>query len=188
MLEVEVKFPTHDLTRLAERLKKLGAQPRPVVNEVDHYFNAPDRDFKQTDEAFRLRRIGSKNRLTYKGPKRDAQTKTRTEIEVPLANGEGAASDFRAILVKLGYRAAAIVNKTRQTFHLEKEGFSLEICLDDVDQVGTFVELEIVTAEDRLEEARRVVMALATELGLGTTSERRSYLQLLLEKQTGKFS
>ena len=63
-----------------------------ALREADHYFNAPDRDFARTDEAFRLRRIGAANFVTYKGPKRDAQRKMRTEIEVPLPDGDEAAA------------------------------------------------------------------------------------------------
>ncbi len=150
------------------------------MHEADHYFNAPDRDFARTDEALRLRRIGSANRVTYKGPKRDAQTKTRTEIEVPLAKGDQAAEDFSRLLTHLGYRPVAVVRKQRRIFHLNRAGFALEVCLDEVDDVGRYAELEIVAPEEQLAAARDVVMALAAEWGLGPT-ERRSYLELLLE-------
>jgi adenylate cyclase class 2 len=93
MLEVEVKYPIADLAAVRANLLALGAEWVEERTDADQYFNAPDRDFKETDEAFRLRRIGSKNRLTYKGPKRDAATKTRTEIEVTLADGAAAAAD-----------------------------------------------------------------------------------------------
>ena len=87
MLEVEMKFPAADLPTLAARLEALGARRGETLEEADHYFNAPDRDFARTDEALRIRRIGDHNRITYKGPKRDAVTKTRTEIELPIGDG-----------------------------------------------------------------------------------------------------
>ena len=95
MLEVEMKFPIGEFTALEARLHDWGARQRADVQEADHYFNAPDRDFARTDEALRLRCIGPANFVTYKGPKRDRQTKTRTEIEVPLAEGSPAAEGFR---------------------------------------------------------------------------------------------
>src|SRR5438552_3145030 len=76
MLEVEMKFPAADFTGIERLLAERGAVAQESLEEVDHYFNAPDRDFAQTDEALRLRRIGPANYATYKGPKRDAQTKT----------------------------------------------------------------------------------------------------------------
>src|SRR5438046_2583453 len=87
MLEVEMKFAVEDFTPLTRRLWEWHAFADAEHQEADHYFNAPDRDFAQTDEALRVRRSGSYNCVTYKGPKLEAQTKTRTEIEVPFSGG-----------------------------------------------------------------------------------------------------
>jgi adenylate cyclase class 2 len=180
-LEIEMKFPGADFTSLEPSLLRLGARPTPPIMEADHYFNAPDRDFARTDEALRLRRIGSANYVTYKGPKRDPQTKTRTEIEVPLADGDRAADDFSRVLTHLGYRPVLVVRKRRQIYHLSRDRFAVEACLDDVEGLGRFAELEIVAPPEKLDEARAVLLGLAKELGL-TKSERRSYLELLLAK------
>jgi adenylate cyclase class 2 len=183
MLEIEMKFPTADFGPLLRRLAEWGAAEAATSRvDADHYFNAPDRDFAKTDEALRLRRSGPANFVTYKGPKRDAQTKTRTEVEVPLAEGERAAADFAQLLVHLGYRPTAVVRKQRVLYHVEREGFALEICLDEVDEVGRFVELEIQAEEADLERGREVLLRAAAALGL-SGSERRSYLELLLEKR-----
>ncbi len=184
MLEIEMKFPVTDFAALERRLSEWGASAPASREDADEYFNAPDRDFARTDEALRVRRIGSANHVTYKGPKRDTQTKTRTEIEVPFAGGDEAARDFAAILTHLGYRSTAVVRKRRTVYHLTRQGFDLEVCLDDVEQVGRFVELEIVAPEEALDQAKAVLLQTAAELGLGA-SERRSYLEMLLNKTAG---
>jgi adenylate cyclase class 2 len=176
-----MKFPVADLG-MVEALLRQVARSGPTLDEADHYFNAPDRDFARTDEALRLRRIGPGNLVTYKGPKQDAQTKTRTEIEVPLADGDRVADAFARLLTCLGYRSVLVVRKRRQLYYLDREGVGVEVCLDDVAQLGQFVELEIVTAAEKLDQSRAVLMQLAEELGL-TGSERRSYLEMLLEKK-----
>ena len=160
----------------------MGASIDAPLQEVDQYFNAPDRDFARTDEALRLRRIGSTNFVTYKGPKTDSQTKTRSEIEVPLAPGDTVAKQFSDLLVHLGYRAVAAVTKRRVVCHLHREAFDLEACLDDVDEVGKFVELEILAPPEALDAARAVLLKMAKEMGLGP-QERRSYLEMLLAKR-----
>ncbi len=182
MLEVEMKFPLPDFSALERRLEEGGARQTESREDADHYFNAPDRDFARTDEALRIRSIGTNNFVTYKGPKLDAQTKTREEIEVPLAEGADVAEAFARLLVCLGYRSVAIVHKRRRIYHFDGDGFSLEICLDEVAGLGRFAEIEIIAPEERLEEARAVLLRLAAEWGL-TTSERRSYLELLLLAQ-----
>jgi adenylate cyclase class 2 len=181
MLEVEMKFPVADFGPVKRSLSQWGAKADAHRVDVDQYFNAPDRDFAQTDEAFRLRRIGTANFVTYKGPKRDAQTKTRTEIEVGLAEGDQAAADFARLVIHLGYRPVAIVRKQRRVFHLERDGFALEVCLDEVADLGCFVEVEILAPEEALEKAKAVLLQVARDLGLGA-SERRSYLELLLSR------
>ena len=184
-LEVEMKFAVADYAPLEAKLAAWGARADPPRQDADHYFNAPDRDFAVTDEALRLRRIGPVNLVTYKGPKRDLQTKIRAEIEVPLAEGDRAAEDFARLLQSLGYRPVAVVRKRRRIFHLERAGYAVEVCLDDVDDVGRYAELEVLAPQEQLEAAKAVVIQLAAELGL-TASERRAYLQLLLAKLEGK--
>jgi adenylate cyclase class 2 len=184
-VEIEMKFPVADLRALEARLTGLNARPHgSAQTEVDQYFNAPDRDFAQTDEAFRLRQVGSKCLITYKGPKRDQQTKTRTEIEVPLGDGEQAGQACTRLFIHLGYRPVAIVRKRRRSFQMERGEFPVEICLDEVEGVGQYAEIEIVGTEESVERARKVVQDLALELGLND-SERRSYLELLLSARKG---
>jgi adenylate cyclase class 2 len=179
MLEIEVKYRIADPAGFEAKLRSLGAVRIETRTEADQYFNAPDRDLKQTDEAFRLRRIGNTSRFTYKGPKRDAETKTRPEIEVPLADGDEPAAYAVRMLVCLGYRPVAIVTKQRTVYRLHRGGFEVDVCLDDVERVGTFAEVEIVAEEAQFESAKAAVLELAAELGL-TEVERRSYLGMFL--------
>ena len=180
MLEVEVKYRVADLAAVERKLLALGARPVEVRDDADAYFNAPHRDLAQTDEALRVRRIGPRNFVTYKGPRTDRQTKTRTEVEVPLADGPEAGSDFERLLTSLGFRAVSVVRKHRKVFELNRDRFHLHACLDNVIRVGTYAELEIVAEEADLDAARAAVLACAAELGL-TQAERRSYLELLLD-------
>jgi adenylate cyclase class 2 len=181
MLEIEVKYSVADLVPIHQKLLAWGAVVDAPRTDVDQYFNAPDRDFARTDEALRLRSIGSANFITYKGPKTDAQTKTRTEIEVAIASGDQPARQLAQLLQHLHYRPVAVVRKQRTVCHLHRQGFALEVCLDEVAGVGLYVELEIVAEETALAPARAILLNMAAELGL-TASERRSYLELLLHR------
>jgi adenylate cyclase class 2 len=183
MLEIEMKFRVADFAPIKTILAEWRARPDEAVDEADHYFNAPDRDFARTDEALRLRRIGANNRVTYKGPKQAGPTKTRTEIEVSLENGAEAADDFCRLLTHLGYSAVTIVRKKRLVYHFTTTGFPLQICLDDVENLGRFVEVEIVATEENKDQAQAVLQQMAADLGL-ENAERRSYLEMvLLEKE-----
>lgn len=182
MLEVEVRYRAADRPNVIARLLAMGAEHAEDRTDADLYFNAPDRDLKASDEAFRLRRIGPRSFLTHKGPRRDTETRTRTEIEIPLGDGPAVAADAERMLLALGFRPVVEVRKARAVFRFTRGGFPMEACFDDVELVGPFVELEILAEEDRYEAAKAVLLATAAELGL-TEKETRSYLGMVLEAQ-----
>jgi adenylate cyclase class 2 len=182
MLEVEIRYRTSDRDGVIARLQGMGAVAAADRIDVDHYFNPPERELKDSDEAFRLRRIGRENFLTYKGPRIDPETKSRTEIEVPLGDGDEAAADMERLLLALKYRPVVVVRKHRLIYRLERGGFPMEVCFDNVELVGPFVELEILAPEHRYEEAKAELLRAARELGL-TEKETRSYLGMVLEAQ-----
>src|SRR5262249_40680349 len=100
--------------------------------------------------------------------------------EVPLADGDAVADDFGRLLVHLGYRPVAVVTKHRRLYHLRRGGFDLEVCLDEVDGLGRFAEVEIRAPEEQADAAQQLLRRTAAELGLPEKDERRSYLELLL--------
>ncbi|HLW68177.1 MAG TPA: class IV adenylate cyclase [Gemmataceae bacterium] len=183
MLEIEIKFRVHDFAPLEAKLREWKTEQREERDDIDEYFRAPHRDFAKTDEAFRLRRIGEKNFITYKGPRTDVATKTRLEIEVPLGDGVEPATDLERLVHALGFQPVAVVHKLRRVFKLKRQEFDVEVCLDIVESVGHYAELEIVAPEEQLEKARSLLLQMAKELDL-TEMERRSYLELLLEKKS----
>jgi adenylate cyclase class 2 len=88
------------------------------------------------------------------------------------------------LLGLLGYRPVAVVRKRRRLFHWHSQGFALAVALDEVENLGRFAELEIQAPEEQNDAAQAVLLHLARDLGL-TTSERRSYLELLLDRPAG---
>lgn len=181
MLEVEQKFRLSDPAAIVARLADHAARLSEPQLEVDRYFNHPSRDFAQTDEALRIRQVGETNYLTYKGPKLDSTTKTRREIEVSVAPGNATAEQFAELLIALGFRPVAEVRKHRRKTMVEHRGRTIEVVFDEVDRIGQYVELEIVVEPSEVDAARQAIGSLATELGL-TENERKSYLELLLER------
>src|SRR5262249_32401467 len=150
------KFRVGDPGPLVQRLADLGAHLGDPQVEADHYLNAPDRDFKETGEAFRLRRIGARNFLTYKGRKDPGPVKVREELELPLPDGDTAAEQYLRLFASLGYRAVTVVRKTRRTADYPCEGFDMTLCLDQVDALGWFCEIEILAERDQLDRARTI--------------------------------
>jgi len=180
-MEVEQKFPIQDLAIVESSLLALGAAVSGPKHEIDLYYAHPARDFAATDEALRIRRSGDANWMTYKGPKTDPTTKTRREIDLPLPEGPEGYASWTSLIEALGFRPVAEVSKERCKAVVAWEGRKVEVSLDRVDHVGTFVELELVTDAPDVASAKACIASLAQRLGL-SRSERRSYLELLLER------
>jgi adenylate cyclase class 2 len=188
--EVEVKFPVADAESLERKLVALAARFREPVEQVDLYFAHPARDFARTDEALRLRNVGQGVALTWKGPRIDAATKTRREIELPLADlpamlpgGPPTTLErWSELLEALGFRRVREVAKRRRPARVLWQGAEVDVALDHVASLGDFIELELQAREGEVPLAQACVTSLAHELGCGEP-ERRSYLELLLMQQ-----
>jgi adenylate cyclase class 2 len=186
--EVEMKISVADPLALEQRLGSLGAKWHGPIDQVDRYFSHPCRDFARTDEALRLRQDGDGVVITWKGPRIDATTKTRREIELPLflepaKGGDAAAStiaEWTELLEALGFRPVATVAKRRRPARVHWQGMEVDVALDSVAGVGEYLELELQASEAEVPQARACLESLAHELGCGNP-ERRSYLELLLE-------
>jgi adenylate cyclase class 2 len=181
--EVEQKHAVADESHLFERLAERGVEIGPRVDQMDRYYAHPCRDFSKTDEALRIRTVGDKSFVTFKGPKIDTTTKTRHEIELPLDAGDRDGAKFGGLLESLGFKPVAVVRKRRRKFMVDFERRKVEGALDEVEHVGQYVELELIAEQSGLDEAKHVVSSLAKELQLGDV-ERRSYLEMLLENLT----
>jgi adenylate cyclase class 2 len=185
--EVELKFPIADADEMTLQLLARGARPGNVVRQSDLYFQHPCRDFRQTHEALRLRKTVDGLRITYKGPIIDSRTKMRRELELPVGRDPGDFNQFRELLTILGFEAVRGVEKTRAVYDLMWEGRQLELAVDAVDGLGTFLEIESMASDSDRDAARDAILQLAEKLGL-KDPEKRSYLQLLIQQASGEDS
>jgi adenylate cyclase class 2 len=170
MIEVEVKARARPET--IGNILGLGATLIGTENHRDLYFNSPLRDFKESDEALRIRIKEEGARLTYKGPKLDKETKSRLELTVKIDSPE----EMEKILRALDFMRSAEVTKRRTKYALDEA----VVAFDEVVGLGSFVEVEISGDEDWEMQASKA-LALLGRLGLGE-SIRSSYLELLAEK------
>lgn len=187
MLEVEIKarLTDADPPALATRLAKRGFVPEQTVEERDRYYNGNDRDFRETDEALRLRSVrdldtgAAATQITYKGPKQTQASMARLERETAVGDPAAMAD----ILERLGYRRVLTVAKTRRRY---SRG-AITACLDEVAGLGAFLELEQLVDDAtpgldyRRAMAEAALLALLDDLGLPRHAlTRRSYLEQLL--------
>ena len=170
---------------ITRRLQAMGAEGGEEIAQADLYLMHPSRDFARSDEALRLRQDGTRNVVTYKGPKRGGPTKTREEIEIPFEPGEDARRRFTMLFDRLGFRPVADIHKVRRSYQMEHDGRDVTVALDRAEGLGTFAEVEAIAMnESDLPDAQAVVLALGRMLGL-VEVEPRSYLRMTLDERGG---
>ncbi len=185
MLEVEVKLQIKDKDELISALEKDGFTKGKLLRESDSYFNSDFHDFKKCGDAFRIRRTenletGEKHdMITYKGPRLTSGIKARKELETGVENSDV----MEEVMLSLGYYKVDPVVKTRQYFH----NGNMTACVDSVEMLGNFLELEIVVDESvGYDEAEKKIGEKLKVLGHDLSeSIKASYLtmvQAYLEK------
>lgn len=185
MIEIEIKAKITNPKMAFEKINDIGGEYSHTEIQRDIYFNGENRDFRKTDEALRIREIPDGddfiNILTFKGPKLDSETKTRKEIEVTIDDKE----HMTDILINLGYKPSAIVNKVRRIFKYEE----YIITVDKLNELGYFIEIEYVAEdEENIEPIQNNIFELFGKLGITEGFEKKSYLELLEKNKTNNIN
>ncbi len=182
--EIESKYRLADQGEtLRLELTRLGANSKDGYVVADTYFSHPSRDFGATGEAFRIRREGPHNLMTYKGPRMaSVGVKTRTEIEIGLTEGSANFDGAKSMFTAMGFAEVLTVKKFRVPFQLVFEGRKIAVVLDNAGELGYFAEVELVIEDpSEVAEAELLIKAIAAELGL-TQYEPKSYLRMWMER------
>ena len=195
MIEVEIKVKIYDPNLMRKNFNDFNGVYKLSLHHEDTYFNMPSglRDFKQTDEALRLRKSIEFNRdnktniqkinhfITYKGKKIDKTSKTREEIEVKIDEIE----DMKNLLKLLGFREVFTVIKERELYDFTFQDTRIEVLIDYLPILEQyFVEVEILTESiNNVETAKEILFQFLEVFGIKKEeSIRTSYLELVMKK------
>ena len=135
-IEREIKLRIDDEGSLRRALERIGASLKKRRYFEDNYlFDFPDRRLSKADSLLRVRLMEGKGLLTFKKKVEGEEgIGSREEIEVDFEEGES----LLAILKRLGLGCHFRYQKYRTLY----ESGDLEIMLDELPLMGTFVELE----------------------------------------------
>lgn len=135
MLEIEVKVRVHDLKKTQKILLSSGAELyKSRYFEENILYDFPEKKLTKSNQALRLRSIGKKNILTYKGElQKSRKFKVRNEYETEVKNQH----QLKKIISSLGFRQIFTYQKYRSEFRTK----NLKIFLDET-KAGKFIEFE----------------------------------------------
>jgi adenylate cyclase class 2 len=138
MREIEVKARLKDKKLFLQKASQKGIVFGPPVVQEDATYETKTPYDDPSWNIFRLRKQGDKTILTMKY-KASTRSRDNHERETAVGDAEQAAD----MLERLGYSLGVRVRKQRQTAMYQ----GLELCLDEVDELGLFVEVEKLADE-----------------------------------------
>lgn len=173
MVEIEVKIKVEDLGSFREKILQLGAKlEKERFLEENILYDFRSQTLFRKRQALRLRTIGEKAFLTFKGaPQKSRKFKIREEYESEVKNQK----QLRKILKSIGLVPVFSYQKHRTVL---KKG-ALKICLDEL-AIGNFIEIE---------GKRNEIVKLAKALGFPKDKYiKLDYIQLIRKEKGGSIN
>jgi len=176
MIEVEIRAKVQDVAIIKKRLEEIGGRFLKKEKTADYIFGRAkdlDQEHKIIDGRFsaRIRQKNDKISIEFKEIKRAG---AGMEFSSPVSSAEAGLN----FLEKLDFEKAFTVSKIRETY--EYQGF--EICLDEVEVLGCFIEIEHPCKEDNDKtEALKECKNLLSSIAPGAILEPKKYGDLMQE-------
>lgn len=135
MREIEIKIRVKSIQEIKQKLRKLGFKLSQAITQVDKIFILSDLEFSEVDHGINVLRIRKEGSLFTFNLKRSISNELDSiEKEVTINDAE----KMGEILRLMGYREVVSVKKKRIQCCVD----DYVICLDDVDNLGFFIEIE----------------------------------------------
>jgi adenylate cyclase class 2 len=135
--EIEVKIPLPGADGIPDRLKTADfAVSAERIFEANTLYDTTEQDLRRNQQILRLRQVGQRVILTWKGPGKAGPHKDREERETGIESFP----EMHAILERLGYAPTFRYEKFRTEFR--QKGVDGGVITLDETPIGTFLELE----------------------------------------------
>src|SRR3989344_14768 len=167
MREIEIKIRTNNLNAIKQKLaERVCVRSEPISQHVQIYSRVGSTEewenSKEGHVVMRIRRMpqGAEFNLKMQRSNEMDNLEYETKIDDPDA--------MHQILAILGYAPQVTVKKLRRKGKLA----DYEICLDEVEELGSFVELEKLTSDDANPEVvKKELLKVLELLGLSKNDE-----------------
>lgn len=175
-LEIEAKFRVKDHHAIRSRLEQLDARRVTHMLEKNEFYDDASRSLMANDSGLRIRTMRDLDTgdtqacMTFKGPRLTGRVKRRPEHEVEFQPDD--AASLRHLIEALGYQRQLAFEKRRERYRLN----SCTIELDQLPQIGRFVEIEGPGEDPIMELAEQLDLADETMLHEGYAAMVSLYL------------
>lgn len=178
--EIEVKARLRSFSQTKATLEKLGCVFSPEIIQKDtNYINKESTFPKITPgcQALRIREEGDRIILTFKESVNNELDKIEREVEISDKK------QMEDIVRFIGFLPSVTFTKKR----IKTTYKGMEVCLDSVENLGDFIEIEKLTDEDNGQKVQEELMQILEELGISRGDRVfKGYDTLLASERTVK--
>ena len=145
VIEIEASFYLDDgYDKLIANVNNQGFKFEEKIVEEDTYYTDKSMSFIKDRICLRTRKTNEEYlELTYK-PKTDDNTEKYGKKEVNLSIDPKDSKDVQYVLNELGYDVYVSFKKKREIYSKTINGFKCSVMIDEIENVGRYVELEIL--------------------------------------------
>ena len=183
-MEIEVKARLKDKNAVMRKLADLGcvfSKPKTQDDMVYAEKTGSLETFLSNDVFLRIRiQDGSKVIFTVKKPaQKSNEMLVKYEHEVVVDSAE----ELKGALSLMGFSEVVRTKKMRQTAHYG----DYEICIDEIEGLGAFIELEQMAAKEGAEEIQKRMFEFLLTLGVEKEDQvKKGYDILMIESSRTK--
>ena len=152
LIELEAGYKLTDFENILKKIKEYDYKLNYRVTEQDTYYTDKDLEFIKNRICLRTRKVNNESlELTFK-LRSDANTEKYGKKEVNIQLKVEDLEDIKFIIKNLGYDEYVSFIKHRTVYSKEEFGFEHNIMLDEIEGVGYFAELELISHNETEKE------------------------------------
>lgn len=158
-------------------IRKFNSKPKKESRERDLYFRY------KTDKdklwIVRIRNKGKQHILTYKSSKKFGEG-AWDEVNIPI--NKKISDQLASFFQDNEHNLEVEIAKFRKTYQID----NMEINIDEIENMGTYIEAEILVEVDKIEDAKNKIKSYFEGLGIPSTNiTEKGYVVLMRDKKNG---
>jgi len=161
-MEIEIKAKCEEINKIREALLDLGALSKGTIHQIDEYYAHDSLNIGKNNTILRIRYQRNNNEYGILAYHINLGDGLNNEYELIVND----VNTLKEILVHLKFYLAGTIEKVRETYNYKE----FMICLDNIKDIGDFIEIEVGGLESEAHEKRDNCISLLEMLGVSKDS------------------
>jgi adenylate cyclase class 2 len=160
MKEIEIKAKLREKEKIIQKLQSLGCVFELAITQEDVVYTerVGSLEALRSNKFFLRLRVKNNSKVLFTIKKRMANDLDAIEHEVEVSSK----TEMEQAILLMGFKEAVKVNKVRIVTHYD----GCEICIDEVENLGTFIEMEKLAEEGDSEAIQEKLFHFFESIGI----------------------